>query len=155
MKSMTASPSTYWLWKFYLGIYFFFMIQNILWAVLLFSFCTNFWSNALICFCNVVLSRRIRNSVFSESLCYFVTQQCFPIQYDIWSKIFKWKIVSEYLIFRNLYKHKNNTVKNLFLHAFWRLLPFKNQKDFLRDMLVYIYFLSSIWNDRLYKVPKY
>lgn len=68
MKYITASLSRYWLWKFYLG-FFFFPSQSILWAALLFSFCTNFWNNALIWFCYAVLSGRMRNSVLPQKLC--------------------------------------------------------------------------------------
>lgn len=119
MKCMTASLSRYWLWKFYLGaLFFLFTIQNILWAVLLFSFCTNFWSNVLIWFCNVVLSRRIMNLTLPQKLCVILLLSRLLYSYQVWHKIFKWNIVSEYLFFQNLHKHKNNTVKNSFLHAF-------------------------------------
>lgn len=70
-----------------------------------------------------IVSRRIKCirkdqefSIASETLCF--TRRYFHIQYHVCLKIFKWKIVSEYLFFRNLYKHKNNTVKNSFLYAF-------------------------------------
>lgn len=67
MKSMTAFLSRYWLWQFYLQ--FFFMIQNTFWGMPLCRLCTNFWRNSLICFCNAVLSRRIRSSLLPQRLC--------------------------------------------------------------------------------------
>lgn len=97
---------------------FFLMIENMFWAMPFWRLCANFWSNTLTSFCNAVFSRRIRSSVLPQRLHYCITQQCFHIQYHVWSKTFKWKIVSEYLFSRNIYKHKNYTMKNLFLHAF-------------------------------------